>query len=228
MIGAQLGPYRILAMLGAGGMGEVYRGVDTRLDRVVAIKILPRQVANDPRRAQRFARESRAVSKLNHPHICTLYDVGEHDGVPFIVMEFLEGETLARRLTQGALPLDRVVPVATEIADALVHAHRHGIVHRDLKPANIMLTPAGAKLLDFGIAALQEPAIASADSATAGTGPGTLTEEGTINASYTRNQYVVSRDGERFLINEPVRTASPSIVTIVVNWTATMIGPVGS
>ena len=139
MIGKTLGPHQILDRLGAGGMGEVYRAKDTRLDRTVAIKILLSGTGN-PKQTQRFAREARAVSKVNHPHICTLYDIGEQDGVQFIVMEYLEGETLAQRLRRGALPLDQVIRYAIEIADALAHAHRQGVVHRDLKPANIMLT----------------------------------------------------------------------------------------
>jgi Tol biopolymer transport system component len=161
-------------------MGEVYRAQDTRLDRTVAIKILPAG-SSTPTRTQRFAREARAVSKVNHPHICTLYDIGEQDGVQFIVMEYLEGETLAQRIRRGAMPLEQVLRYAIEIADALVHAHRQGIVHRDLKPANIMLTPAGAKLLDFGIAALHQSGLPGSDLAgLSATGAETLTEEGTI------------------------------------------------
>jgi serine/threonine protein kinase len=180
MIGRTFGPYSIVAPLGAGGMGEVYRAQDTRLDRTVAIKILPAG-SSTPTRTQRFAREARAVSKVNHPHICTLYDIGEQDGVQFIVMEYLEGETLAQRIRRGAMPLEQVLRYAIEIADALVHAHRQGIVHRDLKPANIMLTPAGAKLLDFGIAALHQSGLPGSDLAgLSATGAETLTEEGTI------------------------------------------------
>ena len=160
-------------------MGEVYRARDTRLDRTVAIKVLP-PGSSTPTRTQRFAREARAVSKVNHPHICTLYDIGEQDGVQFIVMEYLEGETLAQRIRRGALPLDQVLRHAIEIADALAHAHRQGIVHRDLKPANIMLTPAGAKLLDFGIAALHQPGLQGSLADPSATGAETLTEEGTI------------------------------------------------
>ena len=160
-------------------MGEVYRARDTRLDRTVAIKVLP-PGSSTPTRTQRFAREARAVSKVNHPNICTLYDIGEQDGVHFIVMEYLEGETLAQRIQRGALPLDQVIRYAIEIADALAHAHRHGVVHRDLKPANIMLTTSGAKLLDFGIAALHEPGVMGGDGTQSTAGAETLTEEGTI------------------------------------------------
>jgi Tol biopolymer transport system component/predicted Ser/Thr protein kinase len=150
--GTRLGPYEILSPAGAGGMGEVYRARDTRLDRIVAIKVLPAHLSEDPVRRQRFETEARAVSKLSHPHICTLYDVGREGGIDFLVMEFLEGETLANRLARGALPPDQVLRHGIEIATALDKAHRQGIVHRDLKPANIILTRSGAKLLDFGLA----------------------------------------------------------------------------
>ena len=150
--GTALGPYRIEAPLGAGGMGEVFRATDTRLNRPVAIKVLPTGAAFDQQVRARFAREARAVAALTHPHICILYDVGCHDEVDFLVMEYLEGDTLAARLTQGRLSSDEALTYAIEIASALDHAHRHGIVHRDLKPANIMLTAGGAKLLDFGLA----------------------------------------------------------------------------
>src|SRR5229473_2490756 len=150
--GTQLGPYEITAPLGAGGMGEVYRARDTRLDRTVAIKILPPHLSEDPILRQRFEREAKAISSLNHPHICVLHDVGTQDGVQFLVMECVEGETLAKRLEKGPLPLEQVLKVGTQIADALDKAHRSGVVHRDLKPGNIMLTSSGAKLLDFGLA----------------------------------------------------------------------------
>jgi serine/threonine protein kinase len=152
--GARLGPYEIVAPIGAGGMGEVYRARDTRLNRTVAIKVLPSQFSADANRRERFEREARAVSSLDHPHICTLYDLGEQDGTVFLVMEHLEGQKLAERLERGPLPTDRVLRYDTEIADALDKAHRQGIVHRDLKPGNIMLTKSGAKLLDFGLAKL--------------------------------------------------------------------------
>ena len=131
--GTTLGPYEIQAPLGAGGMGEVYKARDTRLDRTVAIKVLPEHVASDPDLKQRFEREAKTISSLNHPHICTLYDIGSQDGIDFLVMEYLEGDTLAQRLEKGALPLDQALTVAIEIADALDKAHRQGITHRDLK-----------------------------------------------------------------------------------------------
>src|SRR6202158_4371414 len=150
--GTQLGPYEIISPLGAGGWGEVYRARDTRLDRTVAIKILPAHLSSDPVRKQRFAREAKTISSLNHPHICVLHDVGSQDGVDYLVMECVEGETLAKRLEKGPLPLEQVLKYGAQLADALDKAHRHGVVHRDLKPGNIILTPAGAKLLDFGLA----------------------------------------------------------------------------
>ncbi len=150
--GKKLGPYEILAPIGAGGMGEVYKARDTRLDRTVAIKVLPSHVASNPEVRQRFEREARAVSSLNHPHICTLYDIGRENGVDFLVMEHIEGETLADRLKKGPLPVQPAIRHAIEIADALDKAHHQGVVHRDLKPGNIMLTKSGAKLLDFGLA----------------------------------------------------------------------------
>src|SRR5580692_6794067 len=156
--GTRLGPYEILQPIGAGGMGEVYRARDTRLERIVAVKILPPHLSSDPVRKQRFEREAKTISSLNHPHICTLYDVGQQDGVDFLVMECVEGETLSKRLEKGPLPLEQVLKFGAQIADALAKAHRAGIVHRDLKPANIMLTSTGAKLLDFGLAKPTEPA----------------------------------------------------------------------
>ena len=162
--GCRLGPYEIVAPLGAGGMGEVYRARDTRLDRTVAIKVLPAHLSFDPVRRERFEREARAVSSLNHPHICALYDVGQHDGTDYIVMEHLEGQTLAERLEKGPLPTDQLLRHAIEIADALDKAHRKGIVHRDLKPGNILLTKSGAKLLDFGPARINPPSMAAAGS----------------------------------------------------------------
>jgi serine/threonine protein kinase len=150
--GTRLGPYEIVAALGSGGMGEVYRGRDTRLDRVVAIKILPEHISGRPLARERFEREARAVSSLNHPHICTLHDIGHQDGINYLVMEYLEGETLAHRLKKGPLSPEQVLQCAIQITDALDTAHRHGVIHRDLKPGNIMLTKSGAKLLDFGLA----------------------------------------------------------------------------
>ena len=150
--GAQLGPYVIVSPVGAGGMGEVYKARDTRLDRTVAIKVLPPHLADDPQFRERFEREARAISQLTDPHICTIHDVGEHAGRAYLVMEFLEGETLTTRLAKSALPLDQALRIAIEISGALDSAHRLGIVHRDVKPANVMLTKSGAKLLDFGLA----------------------------------------------------------------------------
>jgi len=148
----RLGPYEIQSPVGAGGMGEVYRAKDTRLDRTVAIKILASHRSTSPELKQRMEREARAISSLNHPHICRLYDVGSQDGADYLVMEFLEGETLGERLSKGAMPLGEILKIGTAIADALAVAHRQGIVHRDLKPSNIMLTHGGAKLMDFGLA----------------------------------------------------------------------------
>ncbi len=153
--GTRLGPYQVTAPIGSGGMGEVYSATDTRLDRTVAIKVLPEHLADDPQRRERFEREAKAVSSLNHPHICTLHDVGEQDGTHYLVMELVEGDTLAARLEKGRLPLDQALEYAIQIADALDKAHRQGIVHRDLKPGNIMLTKSGVKLLDFGLAKLK-------------------------------------------------------------------------
>ncbi len=157
--GSALGPYRIEGPLGAGGMGEVFRATDTRLNRVVAIKVLPTGVALDPQMRARFAREARAVAALTHPHICTLYDVGRHEQTDFLVMEYLDGDTLAARLAAGRMSLEEALAGAIEVASALDHAHRQGIVHRDLKPANIMLTTSGAKLLDFGLAKFRLAAV---------------------------------------------------------------------
>src|SRR5499427_209388 len=150
--GIKLGPYEIQSPLGAGGMGEVYRARDTRLDRTVAIKVLNSTVVSSPELKQRFEREARIISRLNHPHICTLHDVGHQDGTDFLVMEYLEGETLAERLTRGALPLADLLKIAIGVLDGLEQAHCAGVVHRDLKPANVMLAKSGAKLLDFGLA----------------------------------------------------------------------------
>jgi serine/threonine protein kinase/Tol biopolymer transport system component len=150
--GTRLGPYEIQSAIGAGGMGEVYRARDTRLERAVAVKVLPSHLSANVELKQRLDREAKAISGLQHPHICTLYDVGSQDGVDFLVMEYLEGQTLADRLEKGALPLEQTLRIATEIAGAIEKAHAQGITHRDLKPANIMLTKAGAKLMDFGLA----------------------------------------------------------------------------
>jgi eukaryotic-like serine/threonine-protein kinase len=153
--GTRLGPHEILEPLGAGGMGEVYRARDTRLDRIVAVKVLPGHLASNEELRQRFDREARTISQLSHPHICALYDVGHQDGVDYLVMEYLEGETLTDRLAKGALPTEQVLRYGIQIADALDKAHRQGIVHRDLKPGNVMITKSGVKLLDFGLAKLR-------------------------------------------------------------------------
>ena len=157
-VGARLGPYEILAPLGAGGMGEVYRARDTRLGRTVAIKRLNAELSGDAVSRERFEGEARSIAALTHPHICTVHDVGDHEGAAFLVMELLEGHTLAARLarTKGGLPIDEALSIATHVAEALAFAHRHHITHRDIKPANIMLTPTGVKLLDFGLARLRD------------------------------------------------------------------------
>ena len=158
--GVRLGPYEIVALIGTGGMGEVYRARDTRLDRDVALKVLPSSLSRSEDRRQRFQREARAISSLQHPNICTLFDVGRHDGVDYLVLEYLEGETLAARLHKGRLGLDLSLRYAAEVADALDSAHRRGIVHRDVKPANIFITSRDeTKVLDFGLAKLSDPQV---------------------------------------------------------------------
>src|SRR5438876_3969435 len=182
--GTRLGPYEVVAPVGAGGMGEVYRGTDTRLDRVVALKILPSHLSSNPELRERFDREARAIASLSDPHICTLYDVGHHEGTDYLVMEFVEGESLEERLKKGPLPMEQAFRYGIEIAEALDKAHRHGIVHRDLKPSNIMITKSGAKLLDFGLAkmALQDsPIIQLSHMPTA---QRQLTQEGTILGTF--------------------------------------------
>src|SRR6266852_3251118 len=183
-IGTKLGPYEIQAPLGAGGMREVYRARDTRLERTVAIKVVPEHLSSNPDAKQRFEREARAISSLNHPHICALYDVGTQDGVDFLVMEYLEGQTLADRLQKGALPVEQVLKVGIEIADALDKAHRQGIVHRDLKPGNTMLTKSGAKLMDFGLAKPMPAALVTGAGAGTMTLSKSLTEQGTILGTF--------------------------------------------
>src|SRR5215510_5985132 len=155
--GTKLGPYEILSQLGAGGMGYVYKATDTRLNRIVAIKVLPANLSEDAERRHRFEREAQTIAALNHTNICTLHDVGREGAIDFLVMEHLEGETLAARLEQGPLPLEEALKVAIAVADALDKAHGQGVTHRDLKPGNIMLTATGAKLLDFGLAKVQQP-----------------------------------------------------------------------
>jgi Tol biopolymer transport system component len=181
--GTKLGPYEIHSPLGAGGMGEVYRARDTRLERTVAIKILPAQFSSDPVRKQRFEREAKTISSLNHPHICVLYDVGHQDGMDYLVMECVEGETLAKRLEKGPLPLDQVLKYGAQIADGLDKAHHSSVVHRDLKPGNIMLTATGAKLLDFGLAKPAVP-LATAATLTVAMKQSPVTEQGTIVGTF--------------------------------------------
>ncbi len=182
--GTRFGPYEILSPLGAGGMGEVYRARDTRLDRTVAIKVLPSHLAQDPERRARFEREARAVSALNHPHICALHDIGQQDGVDYLVLEYLEGETLADRLEKGALPLEQALRVGAQVADALGKAHRAGIVHRDLKPGNVVLTKSGAKLLDFGLARVADTPTVAGDISTALTQAKPLTKTGSLIGTF--------------------------------------------
>ena len=179
--GRRLGPHEILSTIGVGGMGEVYRARDTRLNRIVAIKILPTHLADRSELRERFEREAKTIASLNHPHICTLYDIGQQDGIDYLVMEYLEGETLAQRLLKGSLPVEQVLQYAIEIADALDKAHRKGVTHRDLKPGNIMLTSTGTKLLDFGLAKLkQEVAPANVQLSQLPTASDPLTAHGAI------------------------------------------------
>jgi eukaryotic-like serine/threonine-protein kinase len=178
--GTRLGPYEIVAALGAGGMGEVYRALDTRLDRTVAVKILPPHFADDATRRQRFEREAKVISGLNHPNICTVHDIGHQDGVDFIVMEFLEGESLAERLLKGPLSASQVMQYGTQLASALDKAHRSGVTHRDLKPGNIILTKSGAKLLDFGLAKAEPSASMDKTLTDATPRPLPMTKAGTV------------------------------------------------
>ncbi len=181
--GTKFGPYEILSPLGAGGMGEVYKARDSRLDRVVAIKVLPSDFVSTPEVKERFEREARTISSLSHPHICALFDIGQQDGVEYLVLEYLEGETLADKLKKGPLSIDMLFKYAVQIADALEKAHKHGVVHRDLKPANIMVTRSGAKLMDFGLA--KPDAEAAAETALeAMTVSKPLTTEGTIVGTF--------------------------------------------
>src|SRR5579863_9505209 len=177
--GRRLGPFEILSAIGAGGMGEVYRARDTRLNRIVAIKVLPAHLADRSELRERFEREARTVANLNHPHICVLHDIGQQDGIDYLVMEYLEGETLAERLKKGPLPIAQVLQYAIEISDALDKSHRKGITHRDLKPGNIMLAKSGTKLLDFGLAKLKAAPTASPLSQLP-TANDAITEKGTI------------------------------------------------
>src|SRR5262245_55645529 len=182
--GARFGPYEIVARVGAGGMGEVYRARDTRLDRTVAIKVLPAALAADPQLRDRFEREARAISSLNHPHICALFDIGRESDVDFLVLEFLDGRSLADPLAAGPVGVADALKIAIGICDALDKAHRSGIVHRDLKPANIMLTKAGAKLLDFGLAKSAAPVVATSGLSMLPTTPPNLTAQGAILGTF--------------------------------------------
>jgi Tol biopolymer transport system component len=182
--GTKLGPYEIVAPLGAGGMGEVYRAHDSRLERDVAVKVLPTDLSSDPSLRQRLEREAKAVSKLSHPHICTLHDIGHQEGMDFLVMELLEGETLEQRLIKGPLPPEQTLRFAGQIADALAKAHKMGITHRDLKPSNVMLTKTGAKLMDFGLAKETGPAPLAAALTEMTADQAKLTVEGTIIGTF--------------------------------------------
>jgi eukaryotic-like serine/threonine-protein kinase len=181
--GTKLGPYEVLGELGTGGMGEVYRARDTRLDRTVAIKILPEQVSSDLGRRARFEREARTISALSHPNICALFDIGEQGGIYYVVLEYLEGKTLADHLAKGPLPISELLKIGSDIALALETAHRNDIVHRDLKPANVMLSKTGTKLLDFGLAKVSA-ALASAATVDAATLSKSLTEEGVVVGTF--------------------------------------------
>ena len=182
--GTRLGPYEIVAPAGAGGMGEVYRARDTRLNRDVAIKVLPDHLSSNPELRERFEREARAISQLSHPHICVLYDIGKNEGADYLVLEYLEGETLGVRVRRGPLPTDQVLKFGAQMADALDKAHRHGVVHRDLKPDNVMLTKSGIKLLDFGLAKPVQGAVGVASSGAATMTHSPLTTEGTLVGTF--------------------------------------------
>src|SRR5258706_8427774 len=182
--GTRLGPYEILSVAGAGGMGEVYRARDTRLDRTVALKVLPPHLAGREDLRQRFQVEARAIAKLQHANICSVFDVGEEGGVDYLILEYLEGETLEKRLERGPLPVSEALHIATQIAAGLDAAHRAAITHRDLKPANVMLTKAGPKLLDFGLAKLDQKAAAAASASEMATLTQALTVEGAIMGTF--------------------------------------------
>src|SRR5271169_6027453 len=196
--GRRLGPYEILSAIGAGGMGEVYKARDTRLDRIVAIKVLPTHLADRSELRERFDREARTIASLNHPHICVLHDIGQQDGTDYLVMEYLEGETLAQRLLKGSLPIDLVLQYAIEIADALDKAHRKGVTHRDLKPGNIMLTKTGTKLLDFGLAKLKQEVAPAIPDSQLPTMKSAITGQGMIlgTLQYMAPEQVEAKEGD--------------------------------
>ena len=195
--GTRLGPYAIEGLLGGGGMGEVYRARDTRLNRTVAVKVLAPEIGSDSAFKARFEREARTISALNHPHICTIHDVGHHEGVGYLVLEYLEGQTLASRVERGPLPLAEALNYAIDIASALDAAHAGGIVHRDLKPGNVMVTAAGAKLLDFGLAK-QPIGSPTATLASAATEAAAVTAQGTILGTlpYMAPEQLEGRDSD--------------------------------
>jgi serine/threonine protein kinase len=204
--GEKLGPYEVLAAIGAGGMGEVYKARDTRLDRTVAIKVLPEHIAKREDLRARFEREARAIASLNHPHICTLYDIGNQDGAGYMVMEYMEGETLAAHIKKGALPLDQALKFATQMADALDRAHRAGVTHRDVKPQNIMLTRDGVKILDFGLAK-SAPKIGPAEETLTA-----LTTEGTVlgTPQYMAPEQFEGKEADSRSDIWSINTATPS------------------
>lgn len=187
-VGARLGPYEVVSLAGKGGMGEVYRARDTRLNRIVALKVLPTHLSDNPTAKQRSDREAQVISSLNHSNICTIHDVGHQDGINYLVMEYLEGDTLADRLMKGALPLEQVWRLGVEICKGLDRAHRSGVIHRDLKPSNIMLTKSGVKLMDFGLAKTGpavnrgSAGVASTTISSAGSHP--ITEQGTVVGTF--------------------------------------------
>ena len=198
--GTRLGPYEIVGAIGAGGMGEVYKARDPRLNRSVAIKVLPPHIAERDDLRQRFEREAQAIASLNHAHICVVHDVGRHEGIDFLVMEFLEGETLADRIAKGPVPFDQLLTYAIQIADALDKAHRHGVTHRDLKPGNVMLTKTGVKLLDFGLAKVHQPGGSVMQSVvpTLATAGQPLTAEGSIlgTLQYMSPEQLVGKEAD--------------------------------
>ena len=197
-IGQTISHYQIIKKLGEGGMGEVFLAKDMRLDRSVAIKVLPAHLSADPERRARFAREAKTIAGLNHANICTLHDVGETDGATFLVLEHLTGETLAQRLEKGPLPLEQVFTIGMEIADALSTAHRQGVIHRDLKPGNVMLTKSGAKLLDFGLAKLKPAGPVGLEATSAPTQDASVTVEGVLLGTlpYMAPEQIEGRDAD--------------------------------